>query len=178
MGFLGVSDGKESSCNTGDPDLIPGSGRYPAEGTIYLLQHSCLENSMDRGAWQAIVHRVVKSQTWQSNCAVLCLVAQSFLTLCNPMDCSPWGPCIHGDFPSKNTGVDFHALFQGIFPTQGSNPGLPHCRYFTICATREARTSYMMQYNSKWTRVIYLRALLTKAAHFNFEQLLLLENSH
>ena len=59
---------------------------------------------------------------------VLCLVAQSFPTLCNPMACSPPGPCVHGDFPGKNTDVDFHALFQGIFPTQGSNPGLPQCR--------------------------------------------------
>ena len=41
------------------------------------------------------------------------------------MDCSPPGSCIHGDSPGKNTGVGFHTLLQGIFPTQGSNPGLP-----------------------------------------------------
>ena len=44
------------------------------------------------------------------------------------MDCSPPGPSVHGDSPGKNTGVGCHALLQGIFPTQGSNPGLPHCR--------------------------------------------------
>ena len=58
---LGGSDGKESAYNVGDLALIPGSGRSPGEGNGYLLQHSCLENSMDRGAWRATVHRVPKS---------------------------------------------------------------------------------------------------------------------
>ena len=61
-------------------------------------------------------------------CAVLCLVNQSCLTLCNPMDCSLPGSSVHRDFPGKSTGVGCHALLQGIFPTKGSNPGLPHCR--------------------------------------------------
>ena len=50
--------------------------------------------------------------------AVLCLVTQSALTLCDPMDCSLPGSSVHGDSPGKNTGVGCHALFQGIFPTQ------------------------------------------------------------
>ena len=62
-------------------------------------------------------------------CAVLCLVAQSPLTL-NPMDCSLPGSSVHGYSPGKNTGVGCHVFLQGIFPTQGSNPGLPHCRRF------------------------------------------------
>ena len=54
-------------------------------------------------------------------------VAQLCPTLCDPVDCKPrllrpWGS------PSKNTGVGYHFLLQGIFSTQGSNPGLPHCR--------------------------------------------------
>ena len=52
---------KESVCNAGDLNLIPGSGRSPGEGHGYPLQYSCLENSMDRGAWQATVHGVGKS---------------------------------------------------------------------------------------------------------------------
>ena len=52
--FPSVSDGKESACNAGDPGLIPGSGRSPGEGNGYPLQYFCLENSMDRRAWQAI----------------------------------------------------------------------------------------------------------------------------
>ena len=55
-------------------------------------------------------------------------VTQSCLTLCNPMDCSLSGSSVHGIFPGKSAGVDCHCLLQGIFPTQGSNPGLPHCR--------------------------------------------------
>ena len=65
LGFLGGSDGEESACNAGDPDSIPGSERSPGEGNGNLLQHSCLENPMDRGAWQATVHEVAVSQTWQ-----------------------------------------------------------------------------------------------------------------
>ena len=60
--------------------------------------------------------------------AALCLAAQVCLTLCHPMDCSPKGSSVHGDSPGKNTRVGCHALNQGIFQTQGSNPGLPHCR--------------------------------------------------
>ena len=62
------------------------------------------------------------------NSYVVCLVAQSYLTLCDPMDCSLPGTSVHGDSPGKNTGVGCHALSQGIFPTQGLNPGLPRCR--------------------------------------------------
>ena len=51
------------------------------------------------------------------------------LTLCNPMDCNPPGSSVHGDSPGKNTGVSSLSLLQGNFPTQGSNPGLPHCRW-------------------------------------------------
>ena len=60
--------------------------------------------------------------------AVLRLVAQLCPTLCDPMYCSPPGSSVHGDSPGKNIGVDCHTLLQRIFPTQGSNPGLPHCR--------------------------------------------------
>ena len=61
-------------------------------------------------------------------CAVLCLFAQSCPNLWDPMDCILWDSSIHRDFPDNSTGVGFHALPQGIVPTQGSNPGLPHCR--------------------------------------------------
>ena len=49
-GFPGGSDSKESACNAGDPDSIPGLGQSPGEGNGYLLQYSCLEKPMDRGA--------------------------------------------------------------------------------------------------------------------------------
>ena len=59
--FPGGSDGKESACNAGDPASIPGWGRSPGEGNGNPLQYSCLENPMDRGARQAIVHEVEQS---------------------------------------------------------------------------------------------------------------------
>ena len=63
MGAQGGSDGKESACSEGDLGSIPGLGRSPGEGNGNPLQCSCLENSMDRGVWWAIVHGVTKSQT-------------------------------------------------------------------------------------------------------------------
>ena len=60
-GFPGDADGKESTCNPGDLCLIPGSESSPGEGKDYPLQYSFLENSMDRGAWQAVVHGVPKN---------------------------------------------------------------------------------------------------------------------
>ena len=55
------SDSKESACNMGNLGLIPGWRRSPGEGNGNPFQYSCLENSMDRGAWQATVRGVTKS---------------------------------------------------------------------------------------------------------------------
>ena len=63
------------------------------------------------------------------------IVAQSCPTLCDPID-SPWNS------PGQNTGVGSLSLLQGIFPTQRLNPGLPHCRFFTSWAAREAQALY------------------------------------
>ena len=60
-GFPDGSDGKVSDCNAGNLGLIPGSGRSPGGGHGNPLQHSCLENSVDRGAWRAMVYGVAKS---------------------------------------------------------------------------------------------------------------------
>ena len=59
---------------------------------------------------------------------VLCLVAQLCPTLCNAMDCNLPGSSVNGDSPGKNTELGCHILLHRIFPTQGSNPGLPYCR--------------------------------------------------
>ena len=60
-------DGKASACNAGDPGSILGLGRSPGEGNGNPLQYPCLENSMDKGAWRAVVHEVAKSQTQLSD---------------------------------------------------------------------------------------------------------------
>ena len=63
LGFPGGLDGKESACNVRDLGSTPGLGRSPAGGSGNPLQYSCLENHMDRGAWQATVYGITKSQT-------------------------------------------------------------------------------------------------------------------
>ena len=74
-------------------------------------------------------------------------VTQSCLTLCDPMDCSPTRLLRPWDFPGKDTGVGYHFLLQGIFPTQGSNLNLLKSpalagRFFTASATWEAPNKY------------------------------------
>ena len=61
-GFPGGSDGKESTCNAGEPGSIPGWGRSPGEGNSKPLQYSCLENPIDRGTLWATVHGLAKGR--------------------------------------------------------------------------------------------------------------------
>ena len=114
-------------CYAGDPGSIPGSGRSPGRGNGYPLQHSCLENSLVTllHSWRIELPRGV---FWGKRECV-CLVAQLCPTPCNPMDYSLPDSSVRGDSPGKNTGVGSPALLQGIFPTQGLNPGLLHCRW-------------------------------------------------
>ena len=65
--FPGGANGKETACNAGDLGLISGLGRSPGGGLGNPLQYSCLENSMDRGAWWATVHGVAKDWTQLSD---------------------------------------------------------------------------------------------------------------
>ena len=84
------------------------------------LQDSCLGNPMGRGAlhpWGC--KDLDTTQQLNYTHAVLCLVVQSF----------PWGSSIHADSAGKNPGVGCHGPLQGVFLTQGQNPGLPHCRW-------------------------------------------------
>ena len=67
VGFSGGSVVKNPLANAGDMGSIPGWGRSPGEGNDHLLQYSCLGNPLDRGAWQATVHGIAKSQMQPSN---------------------------------------------------------------------------------------------------------------
>ena len=104
------SVGKESACNAGDigdARLIPGLGRAPGEGNGNPLQYSCLENPMDRRAWQATVQRVAKSPTrlaTQACCPLVQSTAQEHLGSV----VAAYGLCC--------------SVACGIFPDQGSNP--------------------------------------------------------
>ena len=91
--------------------------------------------------------------------AVLCLVAQSCPTLCDRMDCSLQGFSVHGDSLGKNTGVGCHVLLQGIFPTQGLNPGLPHCRWILYRLSYWGHGGLLFQIdqqNANWYTAQYL----------------------
>ena len=109
-------------------------------------------------------------------------VAQSCPTLCNPMDYSPPGSSVleEWNFPGKNIGVGFHFLLQGLFLTQGSNPGLLHCRqtllpfeppgkwYFQASYLPNAITSY-----HPWTQMKLINEI-NFAFEFSFPDLLFL----
>ena len=81
------------------------------------------------------------------------LVTQLYPTLWDPMDCSSPGSSVRGNSPGKNTGVGCHALLQGIFPTQGLNPGLLHCRWILYCLSHQRSPK-------EATRRAYLRWLI------------------
>ena len=79
---------------------------------------------------------------------LLCLVA----VLCGPMDCSPPGSSGHGDSPGKNTGVGCHVLLQRIFPTQGLNPGLLHCRHILYHLSHQGSPRILKQVACPFSR--------------------------
>ena len=100
---IGGSEVKASACNVGDLGLIPGLGRSPGEGNGNPLQYSCLENPIDRGAWWATVHGVVKSRTQLSDFTLLhmhmyvCVLSNSVMCdSCDPMDCSLPSSSVYG----------------------------------------------------------------------------------
>ena len=113
----------------------------------------------------------VLSEAIKDSCAVavLYLVTQSCLTLCNSMDGSPPGSPFHGDSLGKNAGVGCHALLHGIFPTQGSNLGLLHCRWILYCPrilyTREAHKRLLIVPYLLWP---WLLAFLLTWCHWGF----------
>ena len=85
----------------------------------------------------------------------VCLVAQSCPILCDPMDCSLPGSSVHVDSPGKNTGVGCHSLLQGLFPTQGSNPGLPLCRWILYHLSHQGSHIYIANnLKCKWLKCI------------------------
>ena len=115
--FPGDSDGKVSVYNAGDLGLVPGWGRFPGEGNGNPLQHSCLENPMDRGAWCpwgrifiADWHVVTVSGGRQRDSTIhihestpihFQMCTQSSLTLCNIVNCSPSQPSVCGIFQTR-----------------------------------------------------------------------------
>ena len=117
VGLPRCLSGTEFTCNAGDIGLIPASGRFPGGGHGYSLQYSCLDNPIDRRAWQATVHRVAKSQTQLKRLSThACMLSGQ--TLCNPMDYNPPDSSVHEISQAR--------IMELPFPTPGdlSNPGI------------------------------------------------------
>ena len=92
LGFPGGSGSKESTCNAGDLGSIPGL-RSPGKGNGYPLQNSCLENLMDRGTWQAIVHGIAESQTRLNDFHILFFIVGVSIYI--PTNCVGGLPSLH-----------------------------------------------------------------------------------
>ena len=76
-------------------------------------------------------------------CVCVCvLVTHSYLTLCDPINCSPSGSSVHGILKARILGVSCHSLLQGIFPTQGLNLGPLHCRWILFCLNHQGSPTY------------------------------------
>ena len=136
---------KNLPANAGDArdmGLIHGLGSSPGVGNGNSLQCSCLENSMDRGAWQATVHGVTKSWIWLSTYAHSCDDPVRDTTVGSVL-VVVWGG-LGRSSSSSNTGVGCHFLHQGILATQGLNPHLLqllYCRWILYhWATGEAHS--------------------------------------
>ena len=96
-------------------------------------------------AWCEVAHAewgAPEGQLLETSSLLGTVLCCSRVQLCNPMCCSPPGSSVHGDSPGKNTGVGCHALLQGIFPTQGSNPGLPHCWWILYPLSHQGRPRF------------------------------------
>ena len=88
-------DRKESDCNAGELGSISGLGKSPGEGNGYPLQYSCLENSIDRGAWWATVHGVIKShRDWVTNTGEASIMTEETIKFYNSVKftktSAPW----------------------------------------------------------------------------------------
>ena len=98
--------------------------------------------------------------------SICCSVSKSCPTLCSPVNCSPPGFSVHGDFPGKNTGVGCHFLLQGIFPTQGLNPHLPRQQVDSSPLSHlggpcESIPLFSLLSQASYTQVLYFDPLLT-----------------
>ena len=132
----GTLAGQESACSAGEPCSVPRSGRSPGDGNDNPLWYSCLENSLNRGAWGATVHGVSKSRTQLSdfNFSVFPVSQWLFPSLCLSQVVCVWdiidskGSCYHWEF-----WLDWFTL---ISPLTGGGGGwgnyLAHCQHFQL----------------------------------------------
>ena len=97
---------------------------------------------------------------------MLYLAAQLSLTLCDPMNSSPPGSSVYGDCPGKNTGMGCHVLLRRILSTQGSNPGLSHCRWILYYLSHKGSPRIL-----KWVVYPFSRDLPDSGIKLGFPEL-------
>ena len=106
-------------------------------GLLKTFQSSLVKLSWDHCS--TFISQILFKFSQKSGNIVKVLVTQSCPTLYDAMECSPPYSSVHGDSPAQDTGVSCHALLQGIFPIQGSNPGLLHCRQILYHLSHQAK---------------------------------------
>ena len=107
-----------------------------SEASESLPPYKCIWLFLSDRIWSGKAKKKKNNNKTYSYICV-CSVIHSCPILCDPLDYSPPGSSVHRDSPDKNTGVGCHALLQRIFPTQGSHPGLLHCRQFLYCLSHQ-----------------------------------------
>ena len=140
---------KNLPANAGGTNSIPGSGRSPGGGNDHPLQYSRLENSMDRGTWQATARGSTKSQDWAQhylfhlNSTLYCSSAESEVaqlcpTLCDPMDCSLPRSYVHGILQARILEWVAISFSRGSpWPKDGTRVSCITGRRLTVWATGE-----------------------------------------
>ena len=120
-----------SVCRASRPPSYCGGGSQGREGA---LTASCRADIHPTSCLWPLSHHLIQQPRPNTPPTSL-----SRVQLCNPMDCSPPGFSVY----SKNTGVGCHCFLQGIFPTQGSNPGLLHHRWILYCLSHQGSLYYL-----------------------------------
>ena len=121
---------------------------------VYLIYNVVLVSSVRQS--DSVIHILVSAAATKS--------LQSCPTHCDPMDCSPPGSSVHEDSPGKNTGVGCHDLLQGIFQTQGLNPGLPHCQHILYHLSHQGSPESRTPWFSSHPRAFVLAAASVRDA--------------
>ena len=115
-----------------------------------LISHRSGENIFDKSLFQ-------NTCTFKLQNVCVCIIAQLWLTLCRPVDCSPPGSSAHWNSPGKNTGVGCHAVFHRIFPAQWLNPCPPQCRQIPYHLSHQVNPYYKIDTHKIYILFIILR---------------------
>ena len=152
---------------------------------LCMLSHfSCVPlcDPMDHGPPGSSVHGIHQARilewvaisfssdkVWSESMKLKVLVAHSCLAFCDPMDCNPSGSSVHEILRVRILEWVSHALLQGIFPTQGLNPGLPHCRRILYQLSHKGSPSIC---GETLNQVLHVKSADVSEGHFTVKAIL------